>query len=106
MVVPTAAPAPLTLAPSDATTVPTALAEAPHPGLISRQVAKHAATISRKRAMKASKRATRRILTAFPAVNKEHQRIVLLPKEQPALEPFVSSGCTSIPLLQCIPTHG
>src|SRR5271156_103209 len=73
-VVPTDAPAPLTLAPSAATTVPSGLTEAPHTGLINKQVAAHAATISRNRAIEASKRATRRILTPFPRVNKESLR--------------------------------
>jgi hypothetical protein len=71
MVVPTAAPAPPTLAPSDDTTVPKAPVVAPQTGVISKQETKHAATISRERAIEASKRATRRILTAFPAVNNE-----------------------------------
>ena len=65
------APAPPTLARSDDTTVHSAPVEAPHTGDISKQDTKHAATISRKRGIEASKRATRRILTAFPAVNKE-----------------------------------
>src|SRR5580692_4956999 len=71
IVVPTAAPAPPTLARSDDTTVHRAPVEAPHTGVINKQAAKHAATISRKRGIEASKRATRRILTAFPAVNIE-----------------------------------
>ena len=71
MVVPTAAPAPPTLAPSDDTTVPSAPVVAPQTEVISKQDIKNAATISRERAIEASKRATRRILTAFPAVNKE-----------------------------------
>jgi hypothetical protein len=70
-VVPTAAPVPPILARFDETTVPKTPAEAPHTGVITRQDVKIAATISRERAIEASKRATRRILTAFPAVNKE-----------------------------------
>ena len=46
----------------------------PRPELISKQDVKIAATISRERAIEASKRATRRILTAFPAVNKDSPR--------------------------------
>jgi hypothetical protein len=72
--VPTAAPVPPTLAPFDATTVPREPMEAPKTGVISKQVAKHAATISRERGIEASKRAKGRILTAFPAVNKESSR--------------------------------
>ena len=71
MVVPTAAPAPPTVARSDDTTVPKAPAEAPQTGVISKQDTKHAATISRGRAIEASRRATRRIPTAFLPVNKE-----------------------------------
>jgi hypothetical protein len=71
MVVPTAAPAPPILARSDATTVPRGPLEAPQTGVISKEDVKMAVTIPRERAMKVSKRATRRILTASPAVNKE-----------------------------------
>jgi hypothetical protein len=52
-------------------TVPRALVEAPQTGVVSKQDAKNTATISRERAIEASKRATGRILTAFPVVNKE-----------------------------------
>ena len=71
IVVPTAAPAPPTLARSDATTVPRAPAEAPQTGVISKQDVKIAATISRERVIEVSKRAIGRILTAFVAVNTE-----------------------------------
>src|SRR5580704_658598 len=70
-VVPTAAPAPPTLARSDATTVPRAPVVAPQTGAINKQDVKTAATISRERAIEASKRATRRILRAPSGVNKE-----------------------------------
>jgi hypothetical protein len=45
--------------------------EAPQTGVINKQDVKIAATISRERAIEASKRATGRILTRFHAVNKE-----------------------------------
>jgi hypothetical protein len=59
-VVPTGATVPLTLAPLENTTVPNASAEAPHAGLINRHDVKIAATISRDRAIEASKEGYRK----------------------------------------------
>ncbi len=88
IVVPTAAPVPPTLARSDATIMPSALSVAPQTGVISKQDAKNAATISRERAIEASKRATRRILTLLTRVNTEsllEVKIYIVSGERPPL---------------------
>src|SRR5579859_5071339 len=102
IVVPTGAPDPPTLAPSEATMVPRTSAELPQTGVISRQVAKNAATISRERAINASQRALRRILTDLVCVNQESPDV----QKDTYLTLLVCSGCSLLRLLQCKPTHG